>query len=161
MKRILVILTIVLLPLSVYAQNDQMKQQRMQRMQQLQSARIAFFTSEIQLTPKEAEEFWPLYNEYWKEREALMRKTQKALFEIYESVKGGAVKPEPELVKLLEAFIANSTQEGEIHKAYFDKFYKILPIEKVARLYVAEEDFRMKMIHQLKGSATPPPPVNK
>jgi hypothetical protein len=161
MKRILFILTIALLPLSLFAQNEQAKQQRMQRMQQLQSSKIAFFTAEIQLTPKEAEEFWPLYNEYWKERDALMRKTQRAMSEIYSSVKGGVVKQGPELVKLLEAYIANSTEEGSIHRAYFDKFYKILPIEKVAKLYVAEEEFRMKMIHQLRGTGTPPPPVQK
>ena len=112
MKRILFILTIALLPLSVYAQNDPGKQQRLQRIQQIQSAKIAFFTAEIQLTPKEAEEFWPLYNEYWKERDALMRKTQKAMLEIHASVKGGDVKQGPELVKLLESYISSSTEEG-------------------------------------------------
>ncbi len=161
MKRILFILTIALLPLSVYAQNDPGKQQRLQRIQQIQSAKIAFFTAEIQLTPKEAEEFWPLYNEYWKERDALMRKTQKAMLEIHASVKGGDVKQGPELVKLLESYISSSTEEGAIHRAYYDKFYKILPIEKVAKLYVAEEEFRMKMIYQLRGTGTPPQPVQK
>jgi hypothetical protein len=56
-----------------------------------------------------------------------------------------------ELKKQHEIYINGSSEEGAIHKDYFVKFSKVLPPTKVARLYVAEEEFRMRMIHQLRS----------
>jgi len=161
MKKLFILLIITSFAYSGFAQNEPTRQQRSQRYLQIQSAKIAFFTTEIQLTPKEAEEFWPLYNEYWKEREMLMRRTQESMRVITAYVKDGSPKTEPELVKLMGIYITNVTDEGFIHKTYYDKFFKILPVEKVARLYIAEEQFRMKMIHQFRGNSTPAVPLNK
>jgi hypothetical protein len=161
MKKLLIILISLSFAFSGFAQNEPTGHQKSQRYNQIQSEKIAFFTAEIQLTPKEAEAFWPLYNEYWREREMLMRRTQESMRVVTAYVKDGSPKTEPELVKLMGVFINNITEEGSIHKTYFDKFFKILPVEKVARLYIAEEQFRMKMIRQFRGGASPTVPANK
>ncbi len=161
MKKPIILLIITFFAYSAFAQNEPPREQKSHTYQQIQSAKIAFFTTEIQLTPKEAEEFWPLYNEYWREREMLMRRTQESMRVITAYVKDGSPKTEPELVKLMGVYISNLTEEGSIHKIYFDKFYKILPVEKVARIYIAEEQFRMKMIRQFRGGGSPAVPINK
>ncbi|MDP3437123.1 MAG: hypothetical protein Q8S04_07750 [Bacteroidales bacterium] len=161
MKKLFILLITLSFAFSGFAQNEPQKKQKSHTYQQIQSAKIAFFTTEIQLTPKEAEAFWPLYNEYWREREMLMRRTQDAMRVITAYVKDGSPKTEPELVKLMGVYINNVTEEGFIHKVYYDKFFKILPVEKVARLYIAEEQFRMKMIRQFRVGSTPAVPINK
>ncbi|PKO98956.1 MAG: hypothetical protein CVU13_07460 [Bacteroidetes bacterium HGW-Bacteroidetes-8] len=161
MKKLFILLITLSFAFSGFAQNEPPRQQKSHTYQQIQSAKIAFFTTEIQLTPKEAEEFWPLYNEYWREREMLMRRTQESMRVITAYVKDGSPKTEPELVKLMGVYISNLTEEGSIHKTYFEKFYKILPVEKVARLYIAEEQFRMKMIRQFRSGSSPAVPLNK
>ena len=161
MKKLFILLISLSFAFSGFAQNEPAGHQKSQRYHQIQSEKIAFFTAEIQLTPKEAEAFWPLYNEYWRERELLMRRTQESMKAITAYVKDGSPKTEPELVKLMGVFIGNVTEEGSIHKTYFDKFFKILPVEKVARVYIAEEQFRMKMIRQFRSGSTPAVPINK
>ena len=91
----------------------------------------------------------------------LMRRTQDAMRVVTAYVKDGSPKTEPELVKLMGVYINNVTEEGSIHKVYYDKFFKILPVEKVAKLYIAEEQFRMKMIRQFRSVGTPAVPINK
>lgn len=45
--------------------------------EKLESARIAFITNRLSLTPTQAEKFWPLYNQNWQKRSELMREMTK------------------------------------------------------------------------------------
>lgn len=137
----------------VYAQEPEHNRQQREtaRYEQVQSAKIAFFTTELGLTPKEAEEFWPVYNKFWKEREIAHRKIQGSMRVISKILKGEKPTSENELKKMLDVYVSGFTQEGVIQKKYFDEFSKMLSTDKVAKLYKAEEDFRIKMIHELRG----------
>ncbi len=156
MKKLFIILITVLIALPGYAQPEPSKQQRNQRFQQIQSAKIAFFTSELELTPKEAEEFWPVYNQYWKERETIVRRTQSTIRNINRSFKNNEQMSDQELRKQLDIYINGPVEESALHKEYYAKFIRVLPVKKVAKLYVAEEEFRIKMIHQLRSGESQP-----
>ena len=63
------------------------------------------------------------------------------------------------LMEFNEAFV----KEGELNKLYMNEFLKILPVSKVAKLYLAEEEFRMEMIktwQKNKGQECPGGPEN-
>lgn len=128
-------------------------------MHQIQNAKIAFFTTEMGLTPQEAEKFWPIYNEYWNDREKLVQKNRDLLSQIIIFIKDEKTANPSELVKILFSYTATTSEEGALHKIYFEKFYKILPIDKVAKLYIAEEEFRMRMIRQLRGGPAANPVI--
>ncbi len=153
MKRFIIITLLSILSISLVAQPKELskEQQRGERYRQIQSAKIAFFTTEIGMTPNEAEVFWPIYNQYWKEREIIMRKGQSLLKQISESVAQDSNSGEKELKRLMDSFVNCSYEESQIHKKYYDKFLKILPIDKVAKMFRAEEEFRIKMIRQFRG----------
>ena len=124
--------------------------QNAQRMQQMQSAKIAFFTVELDLTPAEAEVFWPTYNRLWKEKESAHKAAQTALKSISMHFKKDKALTETELKAVMDRYIENYAAVGELDKKYYAEFLAIMPIEKIARLYKAEEDFRMKMIRDLR-----------
>jgi hypothetical protein len=42
-------------------------------MERLESAKIGFLTQKLDLSPREAEKFWPVYNQYQKELKALAK----------------------------------------------------------------------------------------
>ena len=153
MKKYIIIVLVSILSISLFAQpsSDIREQQRGERYRQIQNAKIAFFTTEIGMTPSEAEVFWPIYNQYWKEREVVMRKGQSLLKQISESASDEKNTSSKELKRLMDAFVNCSYEESQIHKKYYDKFLKILPIEKIAKMYKAEEEFRIKMIRQFRG----------
>jgi hypothetical protein len=52
--------------------------------------------------------------------------------------------------KLLMEYIDGCREDDDLERLYLDEFLKILPAEKVAMMYVAEEEFRVKMIKMWK-----------
>lgn len=106
--------------------------------------RIAFITSQLDLTPAEAEKFWPVYNEYKgqkAEAQKEIRETYRVLKEAMEN--GGDI--ETSLNNYVKALDAKAGTEAQALKAY----KKVLPMEKIAKLYLSEEKFRMDQIHKL------------
>lgn len=118
--------------------------------EEIQMQKIAFFTSELQLTPQEAEKFWPLYNQLWEERGKARKETMVALHNLTQAVEAEPVKGDSEIKKLSEIYLANYAMESELLREHFNKFEKILPISKAAKILYAEEKFRRMLIKQLR-----------
>ena len=117
--------------------------------EKMMSERVAFLTMEMNLTPEEAQVFWPIYNQIHTEKDKAMHDVFSAYKALEDAVKAG--KPEKEISKLLDAYLAAKEKQSEIEKAADEKFRKVLPIEKVARLYLGEEKFRRQHIRKLHG----------
>lgn len=155
MKKILVAALCAAMSLGAFAQDNQKQKGdfRAKQFERIQSEKIAFFTNELDLTPEEAQVFWPVYNGYSKENRAAHEAVTKAFH---------ALKCDKEQVSdkqmeaNIDAYIKAVKAEQEVMSAYYPKFKKVLPIQKVARLYQAEEAFKMKMIHNLRGRGPAP-----
>lgn len=75
MRNILIILLMVFTT-SVMAQQRRASDRQQDRSidkEKLESARIAFITNRLSLTPTQAEKFWPLFNQNMKKRNEMMR----------------------------------------------------------------------------------------
>ena len=117
--------------------------------QKFMSEKIAFLTSEMQITPEEAQVFWPVYNQIWKEKDEVMKKIFKSFRELEEALDSG--KSGKEINKLMEAYLAAEQQQRDIDAQVAERVGKVLPIEKTARLFIAEEKFRRQQINRLHG----------
>lgn len=119
----------------------------------MMSEKVAFFTVELDLTPEEAQKFWPVYNEIDKERDEATAAVFKAYFEMEKAIK--AKKSEKEISELLDNYIKALDKQGKINGEADVRFRKVLPVEKVAMLYVGEEEFRRQYIRRLHGGPRP------
>ena len=121
----------------------------------MRSEMIAFLTAETGITPAEAEKFWPVYNEAEKARREAFQKVMKAYDAMEQGVKANL--PAKELEKRIKAYTDAQEDAHEIDGDYVEKYLRILPAEKVARLLVAEEKFRRNQINRLheRGGAGP------
>lgn len=118
--------------------------------EKMMSEKIAFLTMEVGLTPEEAQIFWPVYNQVEKEKdEAMMNimNTYRALNKATEEGKTGA-----ELSNLLDKYLEALEKVSEIDNGSAEKYKAVLPTEKVAKLYVAEEKFRRHHIRSMKNN---------
>lgn len=116
--------------------------------ERMMSEKIAFFTSELDLTPEEAQAFWPLYNKISKEK----MESQKAMMTSYHTLlKALETGSDKEIDKLLDAYLEAKQAHNESAKDEATKYRKVLPGKKVAKLYVAEEKFRRQHIRNMKG----------
>jgi hypothetical protein len=104
--------------------------------EQKEAQRVAFLSEKLELTPEEAEKFWPVYREF--------KKASLELRKLDRPKRSGVVADmtDEEMETLLDAMLAYKQKELDLKKKYHEKFKEILPIRKVAKLYHAEEQFR-------------------
>lgn len=126
--------------------------------QKMMSEKIAFLTIEMGITPEEAQTFWPVYNQVDKERDEAMRKAFKAFKALEEALTSD--KGDKEISRLLDDYRNALEKQGDIEKNAYQQYAKVLPVEKLAKLYVGEEKFRRQHIRKLHGSAGKPGPKN-
>lgn len=116
--------------------------------EKLQAEKIAFLTMEIGLTPQEAQVFWPVYNEINEEKDQAMYEVIKYYWEMSKAIEAG--KPEKEIKTLLDKYLEAQEKQRKIDNDAADKYKKVLPTEKVAKLYIGEEKFRRLNIRKLR-----------
>lgn len=122
--------------------------QRKRDFERIQAEKIAFITSELDLSPEEAQVFWPVYNQCWKESLESHKKMMDA-FDAFRGKKGEELS-DKELEAKLDAYIAASKAHNQVMSDWYPKFREVLPVRKVAKLYQAEEAFQMRMIENLR-----------
>jgi hypothetical protein len=116
--------------------------------------KIAFITSALELTPEEAQTFWPVYNQI----EAQKKETQKVVKEAYKALTKAleeGTASDKEIDRLLDNYLAAKQAQKESGKGDATKFRKVLSSQKVAKLYIAEENFRRHHIRNMKASYGP------
>jgi hypothetical protein len=101
-------------------------QQQGNRSEKVQALKIAFITQRLQLTTTQAQQFWPVYNQY-----------QSEIRDLRKDKSDDALENEERLLN--------------IRKKYKPSFQKIIGPEKLNDLYNAERDFRTVLIRQLKS----------
>lgn len=142
MKRIILVITACAIALATVSAQD--KQGWKEKMR---NEKIAFLTAELGITPEEGQVFWPVYNQVHKAKDEAMHKTFRAFKELATATKEN--RSNKEIEKLLNAYLDAQQDQREFEEKISGKFMKVLPVEKVARLYVAEEKFRREQIHKL------------
>lgn len=115
----------------------------------MKAERVAYLTEAMGLTSSEAEKFWPVYNEMEVERKASFKKVMEAYKELDEAVEAG--KPESEVSALLYNYLKCAEASHSVESRYLPRITKILSMEKVARLFLGEEEFRRQQITRWKG----------
>lgn len=112
----------------------------------IDALRVAFITNKLQLSPKEAELFWPIYNEFTDKLEA----NRKSFRHQYPKHSTPEFKTDKEAEMYLAAEMAMRQKELDLTKEYYERFKKVLPLKKVAQLRLAEEEFKKELLNHLK-----------
>jgi len=124
---------------------------------QLDAQKIAFITRELELTPQEAQVFWPVYNEF-----DAKRKTLRQSFITTTNLEDKNIDElsDKEAGELADGQIIQSQKLLDLRKEYHAKFKSVLPIKKVLKLYESERRFQKELMGQIKGNRQkgPPPP---
>ena len=147
MKRIAIIAASLLICVAGYAQNEAKCKEDWK--QKMMSEKIAFLTMELNLTPEEAQVFWPVYNLENKEADKAMGNTISCYRALAKALEEG--KAEGEISKLLEDYLKAQEEQKNVASKAAAQYKKVLPVEKVAKLYIAEEKFRRQHIRRLHG----------
>lgn len=144
MKRIIsVLFTFILLGSAAFAQGRQERNRGNDWREKMRAEQVAFITSELDLTESEAQAFWPVYNEIQKQR----RESFGATGQAYMNLQNGI--DDKEVATLLEKYLAAKKAGEKIEADAVESYKKVLPVNKVAKLLLAEEKFRQNQIQRL------------
>lgn len=154
MKKIIISLAIAFLACAAAgAQQPAQKKGNHDWHQKIESEKIAYYTQAIGLTPEEAKLFWPVYDSIEKEQFALQKAERKAFFALQEALKTG--KSEAEIDALLKDYLKVGDANVDLHAKNVAKYQAVLPAAKVAKFFMAKENFRRHMFSSLKAHGQP------
>lgn len=118
--------------------------------EELQSQKIAFFTQELDLTPEEAQKFWPVYNEAGKKLQAARKEINVTLKELHNALKSEDPVSDSEVRLLMNKYFKACEAEIDVQADIFEEVSKVLPVHKAAKTFSLEEKFRIMLIKQLR-----------
>jgi hypothetical protein len=148
MKQIIGIVTAVLLIMGSGLLQAQDEKEGESRWEKFRAEKVSFLTEKLELTPTEAQKFWPVYNELEKSRWEAQKTRRELEVKIREVEDKNLSKKE--IIQLTRDYSSSMENEGELYIKYNDEFLKILPPEKVLKLYRSENEFRMYMIRKFR-----------
>lgn len=142
MKKIITTLTLFFILSGGFAQPG-----KHEDFEKYKALKVSYMTEQLELTPQEAQQFWPIYNEYEKKRFEFhheRRNLEKKIKENY------ARYSESEFRAISYDIVDQFRQEYDLMKEYNEKFLKVLPAKKVVMISISENDFRFKMIREFR-----------
>ena len=115
--------------------------------EKIKAMKVGYITEKLDLTSDEAQQFWPIYNEFDAKMDGIhksIRKTRKPSKSLDEMTDG-------EVEKMINAHDDLRQKELDTHKEYHLKFKAVLPIKKVAKLYKADQGFKRDLLKKIKN----------
>lgn len=138
----LLFILFVTLPLLVKSQNFN------QRKADIDALKVSIITTKVGLTTEEGKVFWPVYNEYDAEKQRLIKERRQKIVTARMNADNLSDK------EIEEAILNDFTlkqRELDMERKYYDKFKKVLPMKKVAKFYMAEEQFKRELLKRLRN----------
>lgn len=129
MKKLLLILSVFFCLQTAIAQED-VNQSPEKKQQNIEALKVAFISKELELTPEEAQKFWPVYNQYSKEMISTFKAGDEDVLERDEKVLN-------------------------VRKRYREQFSKVLGDQRVNRMFGAETRFRQLLIKAMRNQQKP------
>lgn len=123
----------------------------------MMSEKIGYLTAKLELTPEEAQAFWPVYNKIAEKNKEQNKAVAEAYKALTQALKEGTAS-DKEIDKLLDNYLAAKENQKENGKNEAAEYRKVLPSKKVAKLYVAEESYRRHQINRMKPQQGPKGP---
>lgn len=124
------------------------------RHEKIKVQKVAFITTQLELSVEEAQMFWPVYNEYNDKLHKLKKEQHQLLHRFHQD---SDKLTDKDLEELSDKFIALQVEEANTRDAYHQKLKTILPIRKVVSYYQAEAQFKRLLMKRLKeGPANQP-----
>ncbi|MFT5820230.1 MAG: hypothetical protein ACI8ZM_001469 [Crocinitomix sp.] len=125
-----------------------------EKRERIHAQRIAFISTEVDLTPDEAKKFWPVYNQYEAEIEVVRKERRKHHKELRKSEN----LSDDRAYELFELIFKSEKKESDIRLSYLKQFSDLLGKKKAAAVFIAEEKFKHELLKKLKKNGDHPPP---
>ena len=152
MRRVAIIICFLIFCHSGFAQGPE---------KMMRSAKIGFITNRLNLTPQQAEKFWPVYNQFEEKRENLRIDKRKLSLDMN---KNGLTDDDAK--KMIDAELKSRRDDLSLNEEFISEIQKVISSSQALQLMRAERDFNMEVLRNLRHRDDNPrqprrPPRNK
>ncbi len=113
----------------------------------IKSLKVAFITERLALSSKEAQTFWPVYNEYEEKREAMREREHT---QIREKIQNSENLSENEAAELIKHYLRFEEEEEELDKNFIESISKVISAKKTLLLLRSEYEFKKQLLKQYR-----------
>ncbi len=142
MKNILLLICIVFTAFGTYAQNGPKER--------IKAFKIAYITEKLDLTSKEAQQFWPIYNAHEKTVESLKKQGRSIVKSLKNANNGPDGLSDAQAGDFLNQYLDIEDQKSKARKKLIIDLKKTMSNKKVLRLIKAESDFNKRLLERVK-----------
>lgn len=140
--RHLITLVLTLTSMGLWAQSPS-------TMERVEAAKIALITERLELTPEQAEKFWPIYREFSEQQRNLRKE-----FNNLRTNHNPQTASEEENQKMLEMGMQIKERQLGLERTYSERMQQVITTRQLMSLRKAEDDFKemlMKRIREQQG----------
>ena len=138
MRKLILIAIILISSLgNAMAQKDQDD-----RDDRLATYRAEVFTRVLRFNSEEAQGFWPVYNSFLDRREQLQRD--------FRANKQEDQMSDSEVAEQIKQYFEKKQRDLELEKELYQNLKTVLPLRKIAKIPMAEREFRESLVKQLQ-----------
>ncbi|HQV52359.1 MAG: hypothetical protein IPI00_03440 [Flavobacteriales bacterium] len=131
----------------VAQETDDDQQPPKEKLAELKAQKSAYITTKLNLSTEQAQQFWPIYNEYDAKQDAIRKEARELSHGARNS--SGELS-ESQAAEMIVKHLANRQQEVDLEKQYAEKFKKSIGSVKTVQLRLAEQDFNREVLRRLK-----------
>jgi len=118
--------------------------------EKFKALKTAFITDELDLTVKEAEKFWPIYNGYHIAYKKINHLLEKDIKKRVDELGGIENISDKDAAKILDRIIDLNKQKASISERLYPDLKKVISAKKIIRLTKAERDFRHQIFKEYR-----------
>ena len=115
----------------------------------IRANRKALVTVNLEMSPEEANEFWPLYDRYQKEISAIGDRVVAIVDEYTTTFRDLS---NDRALQLMESYLTAEAERLQVRRTYLGEFAKVLPGRTVARFYQVENKMDAILRHDLAAT---------
>jgi len=145
----LLIVSFFLISIATFAQDGPLRERFKEKKEQIKALKVAFITTELNLTSDEAAKFWPLFNAFEDKQQEIRRQKLKAYLDRTDDDTIDKLS-EKEATTLLSQMENTEDELYQLKKKFVANLKGILPATKILKLKKAEEEFSKKLLQQYR-----------
>ena len=121
-----------------------MAQDRDDRREEIKALKTAYITEGLNLTPEEAQKFWPVYNRF-EEKRSNLRRREHADIENLECI------TEDRANKMVQEYVEIEREDYLLQKEFFQELRSMFSAKRIIQLKKVEDDFHRKLLKEYRA----------
>jgi len=148
MYKIISFLTLIMLYSSLVFSQGHRGEKSPEMRAKIEAQKISYITQQLELSPEEAQQFWPFYNEMSKKKDAFHLEFRQ----LVRSLKGNSENlSDDELIKISDRMADLKVEKAKMEREYHYKFKKVLSAKQILDLHLTEKQFQGMLLRRIKG----------